>query len=120
MDNLILSPMQQNYITKEEFGEFKDGMCEFRDETNQRFIDLKEFVDDGFEATNGHIDNLEIIMNKRFDKVDERFDAVDARFDSLEARMDNKFNEVDKNLRLISEQLVSLNVITDKIAVKLL
>jgi len=64
---MILSPMQNNYVTKEEFGEFKDEMLEFKD-------------------------NTEI----RFDKIDERFNSVDERFNIVNRRFDSVENEIKK------------------------
>ena len=64
---MILSPMQNNYVTKEEFGEFKDDMLEFKD-------------------------NTEI----RFDKIDERFNSVDERFNIVNRRFDSVENEIKK------------------------
>ena len=87
---MALSPMQLDYVTKEEFGEFRDEfdefkddmgefksemtkfkgeMNEFREETNNKFIDLernlKDFSINGVEQIEIYIDkNVAILSNE--------------------------------------------------------
>lgn len=73
MTTMIISPLQHDYVTKDEFGEFEKK------------------VDEGFEMTNKHIDNLESIVNRRFSDVESRFNSLESmfsrKFNSLESRM---------------------------------
>jgi hypothetical protein len=59
--NAILSPMQQDYVNKEEFGEFKE-----------EFYTLDSYVRDGFGKTFEQIDNVESILIDKIDGVESR------------------------------------------------
>jgi hypothetical protein len=102
MKNMMLSPMQNEYVTKEEFGEFKENLFERLDKD-------KQFVREGFDMMEVFIKNVETPMyeiearlNKRFDAVDGKFDAVDVKIGSLEGKIDNMSDQ----LRLIIKYVV--------------
>ena len=57
---MTISPMQLDYVTKEEFGEFKD------DNTDQH-AELKDFMEDGFEKMDELITNSFIEFGGKMD-----------------------------------------------------
>lgn len=64
MSNMTLSPLQQDYVTKAEFNEF-------RAETSARF----DKIDEKFAK-----------IDEKFDKVDERFVKIDQKFDNIDKK----------------------------------
>ena len=68
---MTLSPMQQDYVTKGEFGEFKDEMRSFRRE----FDDFREDMYDFKSEIYSFRDEMYLFRTqteKRFDKVDRQ------------------------------------------------
>ena len=50
---------------------------------NQRFNDLRAYIDQRLDRVDRRIDDLTTHMNKRFDSQDKRFDSQDVRLDRL-------------------------------------
>ena len=50
---------------------------------NQRFNDLRAYMDQRLDGVDRRIDDLTTHMNKRFDSQDKRFDGQDGRLDRL-------------------------------------
>ena len=47
---------------------------------------------------------VEIIMNARFDSLDDNFDSIDNRFDSIDLQLKESgslLNKIDKNMNLL-------------------
>lgn len=67
MTNMTISPMQLDHVTREEFGEFKDKFEDFREETNDNFINLdrklKDFTINGIEKIETYIDKNVAILS---------------------------------------------------------
>ncbi len=103
---MILSPMQNNYVTKEEFGEFKDEMLDFKTDTGIRFdnVDadirnLRKFTWEGFVGMEKFILNSFIDFEDKFGKkMDEKFEKNRlAIISHVDKKMDEKFekNKID-------------------------
>ena len=64
---MTISPMQLDHVTREEFGEFKDKFEDFREETNDNFINLdrklKDFTINGIEKIETYIDKNVAILS---------------------------------------------------------
>jgi flagellar capping protein FliD len=92
MTTMVLSPIQQDsdYLTR---GEFRDH---------------NQYMRNGFEKVFEQIDNVEIHLIDRLDKVDARIDSVDKRIDSLESNMNRRFSSIDRKIDNIT------NVLTKK------
>ena len=91
---MILSPMQQDYVTRKEFNEFEI-----------RFDKHEHYVKDGFEKVFEQLDTVEANSIKEFKKVHERFDSLEtnmnSRFDLLTravVRIENTMDRMDKRL----------------------
>jgi len=69
MKTMTISPLQQDYVTKIEFNEFRGD------------------VDDRFDS-----------IDKRFESIDNKFKEIDQRFDRLEKSIDERFVEQRKLL----------------------
>ena len=75
----VVSPyMNNNYVTKEEFGEFKDEMLDFKTDTEIRFDnvdhsikELNTFVRDGFDGMERYINNSFLYFGE---KMDDKFE----------------------------------------------
>ena len=78
---MTLSPIQHNYVTKKEFGDFKTDANVRFDNIDYSIKDLKQFVVDGFEGMERY--------------VDASFTAFEERF---EQKMDNKFDQNKKDI----------------------
>ena len=71
---MTISPMQLDYVTKEEFGEFRDEMTEFKDENKTEHVELREYMKDGFEKMEEFMDNKFVEFGDEFDKkLDTKF-----------------------------------------------
>ena len=85
--NMVLSPMQRDQVTREEFGEFKEEFRDFRDE----FYALDSYVKDGFKKVFEQADNVESTLIKRIDTVEsnlgEKIDRVESKIDSISAQV---------------------------------
>ena len=57
--DVILSPMQPNYVNKEEFGRFSQKV-------DKRFDEQKSYMDTGFTKLGEQIDAVETNMNTKF------------------------------------------------------
>ena len=68
---------------------------------NQRFNDLRAYMDQRFDAQDQRIDDLTAHMNQRFDAQDRRLDAQDERLDRLEVETTRRFDalQADNNRR---------------------
>ena len=62
--------------------------------SDDRLDDLNLKVDRGFER-----------VDKRFEQVDQRFEQVDERFQKLDERLHKDFVEIQKEIRGLSENL---------------
>ena len=62
---------------------------------NQRFNDLRAYMDQQFDAQDQRIDGLTAYMTQRFEAVDQRFDAQDEQRDRLEAETSRRFDAMD-------------------------
>ncbi len=64
---MTISPMQLDHVTREEFVEFKDKFEDFREETNDNFINLdrklKDFTINGIEKIETYIDKNVAILS---------------------------------------------------------
>jgi tetrahydromethanopterin S-methyltransferase subunit G len=58
--------------------------------------------------TDERLDDLKENVNQRFDAVDKRFDAVDKRFDKIEAEMKAGFAEVNGRFDAIHGRIDSM------------
>ncbi len=78
---MTLSPLQPNYVTKQEFGSF----VAFTKEGFEKVFDHSDTIE-------GKIDNLALSMDKRFVEqksyIDAGFNNVFQRLESLESKMD--------------------------------
>jgi len=82
-----------DYVTKIDFGEFKEEMSDFRAETEVRF----DSVDSRFD-----------LIDKRFDLIDNRFVAADKRFVAIESRLssiDKRLNGIDKKFDQLDDSI---------------
>jgi predicted transcriptional regulator len=77
MSNMTLSPLQQDYVTKTEF---KD----FRDQVNDRF----DKIDVQFEQ-----------IDAKFDKIDARFERIDCQFSEIDKKFVNCKDEIINTLK---------------------
>jgi hypothetical protein len=89
-NNMVLSPMQMDHVTREEFGEFKEEFRDFREETNGRFDEMsthfedeKKFVRDGFEGLGEQIDFVEKNLGDKIDTVDSKVTNINLDLHSL-------------------------------------
>lgn len=58
---MTISPMQLDYVTREEFGEF-------RDDNKDEHAELKEFMNGGFEKMETYIDTNVAILSSEIQK----------------------------------------------------
>jgi len=65
--NMILSPMQRDYLDRGEFGEFREEVSARFDEMGTRFDDEKKFTRDGFDGLGRQIDFVESNLGKKID-----------------------------------------------------
>lgn len=72
---MTISPMQREYVTRKEFEGFKSHM------------------DEGFDMTNKHIDNLEIHMNGKFTNLETK---IDGKFADLKTLMMEGFGKMEE------------------------
>ncbi len=78
---------------------FRNEFCEFRDETNRKFV----LIDKKFEQ----IDQKFAQIDQRLDQMDARFDRIDARLDQMDARldrMDARFDQAETNMRNMEQR----------------
>lgn len=111
---MTLSPMQHGYVTKKEFNE------------------LTTYMDEGFDMTNKHIDNLEIHMDKKFanleGKMNVKFENLEVkmntRFSNLEVEMNTKFSnlesKMDAKFTEQKEDIMAFTKVVNKIAAKII
>jgi hypothetical protein len=102
---MILSPVQQDYVTRKEFNEFEI-----------RFDKHEQYVKDGFEKVFEQLDVSETNSIRGFKRVDEEFKKVHERFEIV----DQRFDRMEKRLDSIQSQIGLLTNITNKIADKIL
>ena len=65
-------------------------------------------VSNHITETTAQIKDLNISINKRFEKVDQRFEKIDERFEKIDQRfekMNERFNEQSKEIREISNSM---------------
>ena len=87
-----------------------------RDDINRDQSDnLKSYVNDGFELTNEHIDNLEKNMSAQFKSVETRFKGVDEQFketnehiDGVEIKVNNLEKAVNTRFKETNERIDNL------------
>ncbi len=72
--------MQRDYVTKEEFGEFREEFEDFRDVT---FKDESKFVRDGFEGLDRKIDFVEKNLGDKIDNLDSKVTNINLNIHSL-------------------------------------
>lgn len=117
--NAIMVPiMQHDFVTKKEFGEFKDEMSEFRSEVNDRFND----VDSRFEDLKSEIGifktEIKEDMNKHQEEIKGYFDrSIGVMYDkfhedvlmSMEYIQGIDKNKVDaRDFEVVRQQVASL------------
>jgi chaperonin cofactor prefoldin len=76
--------------------------------TDERLDDLKENVNQRFDAVDKRFD----AVDKRFDAVDKRFDAVDAHFERLDASVETlkvKHEAMIEQFKKVSEGVGATN-----------
>jgi hypothetical protein len=99
--NMILSPMQHDYITREEFRDhdqyMKDG-----------FEKVFEQIDNVEITVTGRIDVLETRMNKKFELIDKKFDSIDRRFDAIDKRFDGMDKKIDRVFNTLNNKIDDL------------
>ena len=102
MSTEILSPMQHDYVTKNEFSSFMA-------EVNTRFIEQKFYIDGGFSKAFELSENLEKKIDVFREETNKKFDHLDGRFDRLEDKVNS-----------LTEDVASLSKVVNKIAAKIL
>jgi gas vesicle protein len=104
--NMVLSPMQRDQVSGEEFGEFKDEFRDFRDE----FYALDSYVKDGFKKVFEQADNIESTLISRIDGVENR---LSTRIDTVESNLGEKIDRVESKIDSISAQVTLLTKVVN-------
>lgn len=73
---MTISPLQNDYVTKSEFGYFRDTV-------NKRFNTI----------------------DKKFDSIDKRFNVIDQRFDIMDKKFDKFREEINKDFKMHTDFL---------------
>jgi methyl-accepting chemotaxis protein len=69
-------------------------------------------MDDGFELTNEHIDNLEKSMIAQFKGVNEQFQGVNECIDNLEANMNKQLAEQKEDISHLTQLVTKIDANT--------
>ena len=87
---------------------------------NQRFDDLRIYMDQRFDAQDQRIDDLTTLMNQRFDAQDRRFDAQDERLGrladevaelrKLTVSIGERLSRSEGQIEIIREQIKTVDV----------
>jgi peptidoglycan hydrolase CwlO-like protein len=108
--NMILSPMQRDYLDRGEFGEFRE-----------EFKGFKSYVEDGFEKVFEQADNVESTLISRIDTVEanlgKKIDRVEAKVDSLESKvggLESKISSIGSKMDSMSTQITLLTKVVNK------
>ncbi len=116
---MVISPMQNELVTREEFRDF-------RDEVFDCFDGQKKYIQDGFGKVFEQIDTLEFQLSKRIDdfrrETIKRFDSIDKKFVLIDKRFDlvgQKFDSVDKRFDVVDQKLGDVNSRLDFIQSKI-
>jgi predicted nuclease with TOPRIM domain len=100
MTTMTLSPLQQDYVTKAEFNEFRSEVSDRFDRIDAKFDD----IDAKFDKIDERFDRID----ERFVKIDEKFDKIDERF----AKIDEKFVKIDEKFVTWKDEII--NTLTDE------
>lgn len=86
---------------------------------NQRFDDLRAYMDQRFDAQDQRIDDLTELMNQRFDAQDQRLDGQDQRLDrladevaelrKLTVSIGERLSRSEGQIEIIREQIETVN-----------
>ncbi len=82
-NNMVISPMQQDYVTKEEFGEFKEEFRDFRKDVDNRFNSQREYMDGAFYSLDNKIDFVDKNLGDKIDTLDSKVTRIDLNLHSL-------------------------------------
>jgi len=123
----IISPlMQQDYVTKKEFGEFKGEINGRFDQVDRRFDEsktdterymgiLREGFRDDLRVTNDWVKALTekvSAIDQKIDSVDVKFENrflhLDVRFDLFEEKVNERFDKIDDKFDRLDGKLDTL------------
>ena len=81
--------------------EIKKYQHEMKKDIDQKFILIKQDMDNRFEEVNRRFEQID----KRFEQIDKRFEKIDKKFEQI----DKKFNEIDKRFEQIDQRFEQID-----------
>ena len=95
-----LTPSEERQLLRD-IAEIKATLKTFMEQTDRRFKELREDMNERFRQVDKRITELREDMNERFKQIDKRFEQVDKRFEQI----DKRFEQVDKRFEQINREL---------------
>ena len=104
--------MAEQYVSREQFGEFVQRMDNRFDHISERFSDAEKRADERFYSLEKRMEQgfayLEKARATDAAHSNDRFDQLNIRFDSLERRMEQGFAQLHADMRQMRGWLVRL------------
>ena len=100
--NMVISPMQNEAVTREEFRDSMENINERFDKLDDHFDTREDYVGDGFTKVFEHIDNLESIL---VDKIDDFRRETNQKFSSIESKIDNVSGQISLLTKYVNKAL---------------
>jgi len=99
--------LAQQFPRRDEFARLLDEIALLREDTNQRFNELREDMNQRFEQVDQRFEQVD----QRFEQVDQRFEQVDQRFEQVDQRfeqVDRRFNDMHRTQLGIKRDILQL------------
>jgi len=122
MKIMTLSPMQHEYVTKKEFGEYKSHISHGFDKLGEQIDAAESHLGKKIDGLDKKIDSVESGLGKRIDSqkiyIDEGFEMTNKHIDNLERNMDKRFASIGRQFAEQKENMATLTKVVNKIATK--